>query len=68
MNERQPTIQSTSCSRRPPARRAHGLMRLQVLTYACEVRLEDPADACGQSLLDVAAEDLHRFLTRPGGG
>jgi hypothetical protein len=43
-------------------------MLLQVLTYACELHLEAPDDACGQSLLDVAAEDFHAFLTSPAGG
>ena len=45
-----------------PAPRARALMLLQVLTYACEVYLEDPDNRCGQALLDVAAEDFHAFL------
>lgn len=48
-----------------PARRARALMLLQVLTYACEVHLEDTGDRCGQALLQVAAEDFHAFLAGP---
>ena len=45
-----------------PAPRARALMLLQVLTYACEVYLEDTDNPCGQALLDVAAEDFHAFI------
>lgn len=50
-----------------PARRARALMLLQELTYACEIHLEDTADACGRELLRVAAEDFHAFLSRSAG-
>jgi AcrR family transcriptional regulator len=46
-----------------PALRARSLMLLQELTYACEVYLEDPADPCGQALLQVAADDFHTLLS-----
>lgn len=45
------------------AQRARALMLLQELTYACEIHLEDTADACGRELLLVAAEDFHAFLS-----
>ena len=49
-----------------PAHRARALMLLQVLTYACEVHLEDITDPCGLALLDVAANEFHMFLGSPG--
>ena len=60
-----PPLRASGSADAPPARRAHALMLLQELTYACEVHLENPGDACGQALLNVAAEDLHAFLSRP---
>lgn len=68
LGEHNPRFRGSGAIDAPPARRAKALMLLQVLTYACEVHLEDPDDACGQALLDVAAADFHAFLTAPGGG
>ena len=51
-----------------PLRRARALMLLQELTYACEVHLEDPAEACGLALLQIAAEDFHRHIAEAHGG
>jgi AcrR family transcriptional regulator len=62
LGENNPRFRDSGAADAEPARRARALMLLQVLTYACEVHLEDPADPCGQALLNVAAEDFHAFL------
>jgi AcrR family transcriptional regulator len=48
-----------------PMLRARGLMLLQVLTYACEMHLNDTSDMRGRALLAVAAEDFFDFLSSP---
>jgi AcrR family transcriptional regulator len=60
-----PRFRGAGAANAAPVRRARALMLLQVLTYACEVYLEDPHDRCGQALLAVAAEDFHAFLSGP---
>jgi AcrR family transcriptional regulator len=43
--------------------RARGLLLLQELTYACELHLANTSDARGKAMLQVAAEDLHAFVS-----
>jgi AcrR family transcriptional regulator len=62
-----PTFRGAGAADANPTRQARALMLLQVLTYACEVYLENTADPRGQALLDIAAEDFHAFLASPRG-